>query len=90
LILPIRFSSLTVANYAGTDDNFVIAANNAIVGNLRGTTLKLCSYNTTNRVCVPTDPHTLTSGDVVDFTVGLAPAQNVRFYYAMFGSGLEG
>jgi hypothetical protein len=73
-------------NYEGTDANYVIAANAAIVGSLRGTTAKLCNYNETNRDCVPTGQYVLTAGDTIDFTFGLAGWQVVSFYYAIIGS----
>jgi hypothetical protein len=83
LILPIDLSLLTVANCVGTDQNYPVAANKALVGSLRSTNIKLCDYNATNRDCVPTVKHTFTVGDTIDFTFGLTGAQRVRLFYAI-------
>jgi hypothetical protein len=64
----------------------VVAANDDIVGSLRGTTAKTCSYNVTNRDCVPTGQYTLKAGDIIDFSFGLYGFQDVRLYYAIIGS----
>jgi hypothetical protein len=71
------------ANYEGTDSNYVVAANKAIVGTLRNTATKLCDYNETNRDCVPSGQYTLTTGNDIDFTFGLGGLQEVYFYYAI-------
>jgi hypothetical protein len=65
----------------------VVAANNDIVGSLRGATgVKTCSYNVTNRDCVPTGQYTLKARNIIDFSFGLYGFQDVRLYYAIIGS----
>jgi hypothetical protein len=76
---------LTVAKHEGTNANYVIAANKAIVATLRSTTVKLCNYDVTNRDCIPTGQYALTAGDNIDFTFGLGDRQVVWFYYAIIG-----
>ena len=74
--------------YAGSDQNYPIAGNKNIVGTLRGTVLKLCTYNTTYRDCVPTLRYPLRAGfDIIDFTFGLSSKQVVRFYYTISAGG---
>jgi len=70
----------------GNDGNYVVKPNAAMVGSLRGTTARTCSYNETNRDCVPTFRYDLTAGQTIDFTFGLGATQAVRFYYAIIGS----
>ena len=77
------------ANYEGTDSNYVVAANKAIVGTLRNTATKLCDYNETNRDCVPTGQYVFTVGDTIDFTFGLGGLQKVFFYYAILAKSLK-
>jgi hypothetical protein len=64
-------------------DITVVAARKGIVGTLRGTTTQLCTYNTTNRDCVPTGQYTITAGSYIDFTFTTAPYQELDFYYAI-------
>jgi hypothetical protein len=77
--------SLTISNFEGTDGNYGVAANAAIVSSLRGTIAKTCNYNVTNRDCVPTGQYDLSKGNILDFTFGLDTGQVVRFYYAIIG-----
>ncbi|KIM73568.1 hypothetical protein PILCRDRAFT_15148 [Piloderma croceum F 1598] len=81
---PIPGASVSVF-MEGTDGTYIIAANAAIVGSLRGTTATACNYNVTNRDCVPTGQYDLGKGNILDFTFGLGYGQVVRFYYAMIG-----
>jgi len=70
----------------GTDGNYLVEPNRAFVGSLRGTTVKTCQYNETNRDCVPAGAWDLGTRDTIDFTFGLGPTQDVRFYYAIIGN----
>jgi len=70
----------------GTDGNYILAAKTDLVGSLRRTTKKPCTYNQTNRDCVPTGQYNLCAGDVIDFDFGLASDEIVRFYYAINGT----
>jgi hypothetical protein len=54
-----------------------------MAGSLRGTTTQLCSYNQTNRDCVPTGLHAFTAGTGIDFLFGLDRGQVVNFYYGI-------
>jgi hypothetical protein len=78
--------ALTVVNYEGTDGNYLVEPNAAFVGSLRGTTWKTCQYNETNRDCVPAGAWNLAAGDIIDFTFGVGPTQDVRFYYAIIST----
>jgi hypothetical protein len=80
------FILLTVANYEGNDANYLVAANAAMVGSLRGTTAKVCNYNVSNRDCVPAGRYDLKKGNYIDFTFGLGQDQDVRFYYSIIAS----
>jgi hypothetical protein len=81
--------SLTVLNFEGTDGNYGVAANAAIVSSLHGTITKTCNYNITNRDCVPTGQYDLSKGNILDFTFGLDTGQVVRFYYAIINDNGE-
>jgi len=72
----------------GTDANYVVAANKAIVATLRNTAKELCHYNETTRDCVPTGQYVLTAGDTIDFTFGLGGWQKVSFYYAILAKNV--
>ena len=85
MIDPHLAISLTVPNFEGTDGNYGVAANAAIVSSLRGTIAKTCNYNATNRDCVPTGQYDLSKGNILDFTFGLDSGQVIRFYYAIIG-----
>jgi hypothetical protein len=83
----INFSSLTVANYAGSDEHYIVAANNEIVASLRGTTGKLCQYSSLGRTCEPIGGlRNVTTGAIIDFTFGIGPGQIAKFLYSIIGA----
>jgi hypothetical protein len=86
LTLTWRFLLLIVANYEGTDGNYIVKPNSPLVGTLRQSTKGTCSYNDTNRDCVPSGRYDLTAGNIIDFTFDIGVSQVVWFYYGIFGS----
>jgi hypothetical protein len=68
------------------DGNYIVQPNEAMVGSLRGTTAKTCHYNVTNRDCIPGGTYDLKAKTDIDFTFGLGPSQDVKFYYAIIGT----
>jgi hypothetical protein len=87
LVLTCRFLLLTVANYEGTDGNYLVVPHGAVmVGSVRETTQTACDYNVTNRDCVPAGKYDLELGNHIDFKFNLSDDQIVRFYYAIIAS----
>jgi hypothetical protein len=82
--------SIRVASVAclieGTSGNYLVEPNADFVGSLRGTTYKTCRYNETSRDCAPAGTWNLAAGDIIDFTFGVGPTQDVRFYYAIIST----
>jgi hypothetical protein len=80
----INFSSLTVANYAGSGEHYIVAANNEIVASLWGTTRKLCQYSSLGRTCERL--RNFTTGTIIDFTFDIGPGQIAKFIYSIIGA----
>jgi hypothetical protein len=86
LVITCRFLLLTVANYEGTDGNYLVVPTTGMVGSVRETTETACDYNVTNRDCVPAGKYDLKMGNHIDFKFELNFNQIVRFYYAIIAS----
>ena len=53
LTLTCRVFLLNVPNCEGTNGNYLVEPNSALLGSLRRTKEQICAYNVTNRDCVP-------------------------------------
>jgi hypothetical protein len=87
LIPTQQFLSLTVANYEGTNGDYLVGPHSSMVSSLHSfSAVKPCEYNKTNEDCVPVGQHYFERGEILDFTFDLSAGQVVRFIYGIIGS----
>ena len=71
----------------GDDDDFLIAPNNVIVGNVHGFQEKVCSGNKSSpaqaRECYPNGTYNLKAGQTIDFTWGMTNDQEGTLFYGI-------
>ena len=74
----------------GDDNNFFIAPNNVIVGNLYGKQQVVCqgdkSSPTKARECYPNGQYNFKKGDIIDFTWGMTDNQEGTLLYGIMPS----
>ena len=71
----------------GEGDNFLIAPNNVIVGNVHGYTEQVCSGNKSDpamaRECYPNGTYNFKAGQTIDFTWGMTNDQEGILVYGV-------
>ena len=81
-------------NNSGTDNKFLIAPNNVIVGNVHGYRQNIChgdkSSPTKARECYPMGKHDFKSGQVIDFTWGMTGDQEGKLIYSIMPAASVG
>ena len=69
------------------DDNFLIAPNNIIVGNVHGYIEKVCSGDKSDpakaRECYPSGTYNFKAGQTIDFTWGMTNDQEGTLVYGV-------
>ena len=74
----------------GEDDEFLIAPNNIIVGNVHGKKQVVCkgdkSSRTKARECYPNGTYNFKKGDIIDYTWGMTNDQEGTLLYGVMPS----
>ena len=74
-------------NNSGTDNKFLIAPNNVIVGNVHGYRENIChgdkSSPTKSRECFPLGKYNFKAGQAIDFTWGMTGDQEGKLVYGI-------
>ena len=76
----------------GDDHEYAVAAQNIIVGKVRGKEITVCQGDSSDdskaRECYPSGHFSFLKGDVIDFTWGMTNYQEASLAYTIWPSGM--